>query len=107
MKRPWGFLPIAILPKKKYPEGINLIWVDPQHPVLMASAEKALCDYVLCNKILHLENAVDARKFLVEDLRMDLENLKRFDLVMLHRLNRNYKSKGLDTILAFLEGIRE
>ena len=38
---------------------------------------------------------------------MDPENLKRFDLVALHRLNRNYKSKGIDTILAFLEGIRE
>ncbi|MBI2335146.1 MAG: hypothetical protein HYU97_00065 [Deltaproteobacteria bacterium] len=103
---PLGVFTYRYLAKKKYPEGINLIWVDPQHPVLMASAEKALCDYVLCNKISHLESSVDAQKFLVEDLRMNPENLKHFDLVALHRLNRNYKSKGIDTILAFLEGIR-
>src|SRR3989338_5046474 len=100
---PLGVFSYRYLSNQKYREGISLIWMDPKHPVLMASPEKALCDYVVLNKIAHIENGEDARKFLVEDLRIDPENLKRFDLLALHRLNRSYGSKGVDSILAFLE----
>lgn len=102
---PLGVFTYRYLAKEKYREGISLVWMDPQHPVLMASPEKALCDYVAFNKIAHLKNREDAREFLLEDLRIDPERLKDLDLVVLHRLNRSYKSKSLDKILAFLEGM--
>ena len=100
---PLGVFSYRYLSNQKYREVISLIWMDPKHPVLMASPEKALCDYVVLNKIAHIENGEDARKFLVEDLRIDPDNLKKFDLLSLHRLNRTYRSKGVDVILAYLE----
>ncbi len=103
---PLGVFTYRYLAKEKYREGIDLVWVDPKHPVLMASPEKALCDYVVLHKISHLQKPEDARQFLSDDLRIDQESLKRFDRIVLHRLNRIYKSKGIDVILAFLEEIK-
>lgn len=100
---PLGVFTYRYLSKKKYREGVSLIWVDPKHPVLMASPEKALCDYIALNRIAHLETDLDARQFLFDDLRMDPENLKKLDIVGLHRINRIYKNQGVDVILAFLE----
>lgn len=103
---PLGVFTYRYLAKKKYREGIELVWVDAKHPALMASAEKALCDYIVLNKISHLADPADVRAFLHEDLRIDAEKLQRFDLIVLHKLGRIYKNKALDTVLQFLEGIR-
>ncbi|HEX5033889.1 MAG TPA: hypothetical protein VFW62_05360 [bacterium] len=100
---PMGAFTYRYLTKEKYREEIGLIWVDSQHPVLMASPEKALSDYILLNKISHLETKEDAREFLLEDLRMDPESLKKLDLIAMHRLNRAYRSKSIDRTIAFLE----
>lgn len=100
---PLGVFTYRYLAKEKYREGIALVWMDSKHPVLIASPEKALCDYVVLNKIPHLENAEEGEKFLLEDLRIDPENLRRFDLPALHRLNRTYRNKGVDAVIAFLE----
>lgn len=102
---PLGVFTYRYLATEKYREGISLVWMDANHPVLMASPEKALCDYIVLNRIVHLENSEEARKFLLEDLRVDPANLKRFDLLALHKLNRNYKSRGIDAVLRFLEGL--
>ena len=101
---PFGDFNYRFLAKEKYSEGIALVWSDPKHPVLMATPEKALCDYVVLNKISHLGNRKEAEKFLLEDLRIQPEALKRFDLVSLQRLNKTYKNKAVDMILKFLKG---
>ncbi len=99
-----GTFTYRYLTKEKYREGIDLIWIDPQHPVLMASPEKALCDYVLLHKVSHLKTKEEARQFLLDDLRLDEERSKKLDLIALHRLNRAYRSQSIDSILAFFEG---
>ena len=97
---PVGIFTYRFLNKDKYREGIDLVWIDAKHPVLMASPEKALCDYVVL-KAIKLDSAAEAGLFLSQDLRVDADRC--LNLIKLHQLNRVYKSPSVDQVLAFLE----
>lgn len=101
---PLGRFSYRHLHPKKYQEGIDLIWLDPLHPVFMATPEKALADYVVIHKVKNLKTKQEARAFLEEDLRIDKQNWKRFRPIELHRLSRTYKSVSLDSIVELLGG---
>ena len=101
---PLGRFTYRYLNPTKYALEINLVWIDKQHPVLMATAEKALADYVVLNKIRNLATPKDARIFLEEDLRIDGHSWTRLQPLDLHRINRVYKSASLDSIARLLEG---
>ncbi len=88
---------------EKYAVGIEQVWIDRTHPVLMASMEKAVCDYVVLNKVPLFSEHQEARDFLEGDLRMDREHWKRFDLNALRRLNKVYCSKNIERISEALE----
>ncbi len=102
---PLGVFTYRYLAKEKYREEIDLVSMDSKHAVFIASLEKSFCDTVVLNKNSDFKNRDEARQFLFEDLRIDPQNLKRFNLLTLHQLNRIYKSKNMDMILAFLEGV--
>lgn len=97
---PVGRFTYRYLKPEKYPWGITQIWIDQQHPVLMASPEKALCDYIALNNLNLTE--LPASDFLEIDLRIDSENWKRFSATELIKLNKHYKIKGLDGVIELL-----
>lgn len=99
---PLGRFTYRYLAPEKYPHGIEQVWIDETHPVLMASPEKALCDYLVLNKISSITDGAEARRFLEEDLRIDAENLARLNVKELLKLNRSYRSKSVDAILVAL-----
>lgn len=100
---PLGRFTYRYLGLEKYAVGIEQVWIDSAHPVLMASIEKAICDYVVLNKVPTLSEYRAARDFLEGDLRIDREHWKRFDLNTLRRLNKIYCSKNIEQILEVLE----
>jgi predicted transcriptional regulator of viral defense system len=100
---PLGRFTYRYLMLEKYAAGIEQVWIDPQHPVLMATIEKALCDYVALNKIPIVTTYAEARDFLEKDLRIDREHWKQFKPNELRRLNRLYRSKSIEQILDVLE----
>lgn len=100
---PLGRFSYRYLGLKKYAVGIEQVWIDKTHPVLMASIEKALCDYIVLNKVHQLNNHKEAREFLEKDLRIAKEHWKRFNLVQLRTLNAVYKSKNIELIIEILE----
>lgn len=99
---PLGRFSYRHLGNTRYPHGIEQIWVDSQHPVLMATPEKALCDYLLLNNIPVMKSPQSAKEFLISDLRIDPTNWERLDIRRLLRLNKHYKS---DTIKSILEAL--
>ena len=101
---PVGGFTYRYLSLEKYSEGIDVVWMDPQHPVLMATPEKALADYIVLNKVRSIKTAEDARVFLEQDLRIDPDNWKRFDAVKLRALGRRCKSRAVERAADFLEG---
>lgn len=101
-RTPLGLFSYRYLSVEKYPHGIEQIWIDSNHPVLMASPEKALCDYIVLNKVTGITGAADANEFLQSDLRIDQENFKRLNANILRKLNKFYRSKSIEYILETL-----
>lgn len=87
---------------RMYTHGIDLVWIDKQHPVLIATPEKALCDYVVLNDVQEFENAKAARDFLEFDLRIDRENWERLNVKKLIGLNKFYKSQVIASLMEIL-----
>jgi predicted transcriptional regulator of viral defense system len=99
---PIGQFSYRYLSGSKYPHGIEQQWIDQQHPILIASPEKALCDYVVLNKVPELATLRAAKTFLEEDLRIDCDSWKRFDIKRMIKINRNYKSQSIARIMEVL-----
>ncbi|MBZ0187581.1 MAG: hypothetical protein K8F91_15140 [Candidatus Obscuribacterales bacterium] len=99
---PLGRFTYTYLGIRKYPHGIEQVWIDSSHPVLMASAEKALCDYMVLNKVPYISDADAAKDFLQFDLRIDRDNWKRFDPNVLWKLNRFYRNKNIEYVMEVL-----
>lgn len=97
-KTPLGRFTYRYLGIEKYPHEIEQVWLDRNHPVLMASPEKALCDYLVLNKIPDFAGTEEAREFLESDLRIDREHWKRFKPNTLSKLNQFYRNKNIECI---------
>ncbi len=99
---PIGHFSYRYLAINKYPHGIQQCWIDNQHPFLIASPEKALCDYIALNKIPVLKNLEEAENFLEFDLRIDRANLKTLKIKSLMELNKYYNNKNIQSIIEVL-----
>ena len=96
---PVGRFTYRYLNAAKYPHGIEQQWIDKLHPILIASPEKALCDYVVLNDVPEFTNTSSAKAFLLQDLRIGQESWARFDVKKMLRLNAHYNSQNLARIL--------
>jgi predicted transcriptional regulator of viral defense system len=71
---PVGRFTYRYLNAAKYPHGIEQQWIDKLHPILIASPEKALCDYVVLNDVPEFTITSSAKAFLLQDLRIGQES---------------------------------
>lgn len=99
---PIGRFTYKYLASSKYPHGIEQHWVDQHHPILIASPEKALCDYIVLGSVPTFVTVSEAKDFLRQDLRIDQENWSRFELKTLLRLNAHYQSQNITRIMEVL-----
>ena len=100
---PLGHFTYRYLSLEKYAIGIEQRWIDQTHPILIASPEKALCDYIALKRV-RLSNAnPDPRNFLENDLRIDQDHWKQFNLNELRKLSKVYRNQSIEKILEMLE----
>lgn len=99
---PLGHFSYRYLGIDKYPHGVEQVWLDSTHPILIASPEKALCDYIALNKIAGISDCSEAMQFLEEDLRIERESWSKFNAKTLSQLNRHYRNKEIDLIVEAL-----
>ncbi len=104
---PLGMFTYRKLAMRKYAEGIDQIWVDDQHPVLIATPEKALCDTLTLTAKPNLESADEALEFLTGNLRISPEKLRKLDISALRRLSRLYRKANVQWVLAAIEAMEE
>ncbi len=102
-KTPLGYFDYKYQGLDKYSVGIEQVWADSKHPVLMASPEKALCDYVTLRKVPQLKKENEAKDFLESDLRIDRSLWNKFKIDSLRKLNKVYRNKNIDRIMDALE----
>jgi predicted transcriptional regulator of viral defense system len=98
---PLGQFNYRYLGAEKYSHGVEQIWIDQNHPVLIASPEKAICDYIALNKI-GADEKFDIQEFLESDLRIDEEKWKQFNPDILRNLNKFYSNKNIENLLEIL-----
>lgn len=99
---PVGHFTYRYLGVEKYSCEIQQVMIDQTHPVFMASAEKALCDYVVLNKIRHIDSADRAREFMESDLRIDEHKWRTLDTAKLAQINGIYRHTSIEWILKTL-----
>ncbi len=81
---PIGSFSYRYLHPKKYPTQINLLNIDSQRHILIASPGKAIADLLMLTKNLKLNSLEDMESYIVENMRFDvdaLKNLKRAKLL--------------------------
>lgn len=94
------------LPIAYYPVGIQSISLTKTQTVLIASPEKALCDKVITTAGINLRSKQQAMAFLVEDLRIDKDQLREFNLrEMVKWLPICPKKKSIHCIIDMIEMI--
>jgi len=97
---PLGEFRYLYLPNAVYPYGIQL---EKENGMgyLIASPEKALCDMVY--KTPSLLHTADIEAFLLEDLRMELEELLKFDREFINFIAPRYRRKSLVALAQWFE----
>lgn len=66
-----------------YSFGIQSVKLTPQQTALIASPEKALCDKIILTSGVSLRSTRQTIGFLVDDLRIDEDDLRNLDLSMI------------------------
>lgn len=82
-KTPLGIFTYTHLPLPYYSFGLCQLVISVNQYAVMASAEKAICDKIICTKNVRLRSKQDAYHFLINDLRIDADALKKLDTTLI------------------------
>lgn len=63
-----------------YSFGIKKVTIAKEQVIMCGSAEKALCDKITTTKGLLFRSKIDVSQYLLEDLRIDISNLKNLEI---------------------------
>lgn len=101
---PVGIFTYRYLNNNKYSIGIELIKNINQNHFLIASPEKAISDYIsLVDKEIEITNIDEMHHYLLSDLRMDANGLRKLNLPKLTSISNLYDDRRLDILVVFLK----
>ncbi len=90
----------------RYSVGLRLEQYSEGEFFLIASREKALADKLaLSGAITKQADLTALEQLLVEDLRINIEELRSFDKRHMYEVARVYRSKNVDLLLEFIVGV--
>jgi predicted transcriptional regulator of viral defense system len=92
-KTPVGEFQYTYLHPSLYPWGVTWIMLDEKHHMLMATKEKAIIDKVYFTN--GLTTIRDVKDFLIENLRIERDELKRLDSNTLDSIAVKYSKKAV------------
>lgn len=81
--------------------------IDEAHHVIIATPEKALCDVIVYgSRSVKFSNAKQAEEYLIEDLRVDEEDMNRIKAHNLRKIHDRYRSKSIKYLIQYIESKR-
>lgn len=86
---------------KKYAIGIRQVQPSPCHTYLMATPEKALCDLIAHEPRLDTYHEIEPH--LIENLRINMDELEKFDLQLIDKIQQSYHNHNLNLLCQFLK----
>ncbi len=99
---PVGLFIYKHIPSYAYPYGIDILEIGLNRSFLIAEAEKALIDKVYIDKNISLRSLKETKKYLFEDLRIDINQFKLLNSQKLKLYAEVYKLKKLSFIYKLL-----
>jgi len=103
---PVGTFSYTHLPLPYYAFGLNMIRLSDTQCAIIASPEKALCDKIIGTSGILLRSTVQARDYLVDDLRMDETALQSLNLAAIRTwLDDAPKKDSLQLLLKTIEAL--
>jgi len=101
----YGVFSFKHINKKLFALGINIV-ESKQGNFMIASAEKALCDKIYTSKALNIRSKKAMLEYLVDDIRIDMDELDSFDLNIVKVYINITKSTRVKFLYKVLEGIK-
>jgi len=92
---PVGLFIYRRIPIRAYDGGMVLVEEDYGQAFLIASAEKALADKVISERGVSLTSAAEMRRFLTEDLRVDISKVQSLSAERIDEYAGRYRSRKL------------
>ena len=100
---PVGLFTYHHVPVKAFYQGIERIKIDKNRTYLMADAEKALVDKIKSGHGISMQNQLDMREYLTEDLRINWANLLEMNIKKVEKYAEAYSSFKLRLLLNLLK----
>ena len=97
-KTDYGVFEYKHIKKELYPIGLK-IYNANEYTFLIATKEKALCDKIFFTKNLQISSKKRMLEFLVDDLRIDLDEMESFDKGVISSYYSISKSKKIKVLL--------
>lgn len=87
---PFGVFRYTYINQKQFSVGVDRLLIQHDMPVLIASPEKALCDCL--KNYRDLKNSEDLQQHLFENMRLEKEELKEFDIARVEKISLAYRN---------------
>ena len=97
---PLGVFTYEPLPERLFALAVRRLELSPTQPYLIASPEKAVIDLIWKRNDLGTVEALE--RYLVDDLRMDLDQTNIFSLSRMQKLEKAYAKKPVSALAAIL-----
>lgn len=92
---PVGLFIYRMIPLKAYHTGMDQVKLDDGRTFLIATREKALADKIYIDRGTGIRTQNDLNSYLLDNLRIDYENLKALNPDMLQTIAENYRSRKI------------
>lgn len=104
---PLGTFTYMPLNATRYHCGIDRVELPNRGAFLIATAEKALLDLAWVDRRLHGRSIADCRAYLLEDLRIDPESLRRLDMARLRTIAEYHASEKIARVVKAIAALKE
>lgn len=93
-------------PLPYYAYGLKMVQLSPKQNILIASPEKAVCDKIVLTAGIQLRSIPQTTSLLVEDLRMDEDQLQELNIHMIESwLDQAPKKSSLSMLIKTLKNL--
>lgn len=100
---PVGYYDYKFINREAFSIGVRSV-NNGDYAFLIASPEKALCDLIANSSKVNLRYLKDVENYLGDDIRIDMDEFKKFDHAILEEyINVGKKSDSIATVLKFLK----
>jgi predicted transcriptional regulator of viral defense system len=99
---PVGEFSYRYLHPDKYAVGLNRVLLNEKYPILIATPEKALADVLVLSTPKKLKNLTQLETYLLQDLRMDTEQLALLNLEGMQEIASVYHHANINLMLEYM-----